>query len=362
MAGGGPAGAAAAIALARAGRSVLLCEAADGARAKVGEALPPAATPLLRDLGALRAVAADGHLPSYGNVARWGAGEPYAVDFLADPNGHGWHVDRARLESRLREVAREAGATVRTETAAALVAGPSPWELDCGGQRVGARAFVDATGRRAALARTLGARRRRLDRLVAVHATLTADPAEHDARTFVEAVPGGWWYCALVPGGRRVAAFLTDAGAMPAGLRTAQGFLDAFSATALPGAGDRTLAEGPRAGAAHGMRLSAVAGDGWAAVGDAALACDPLSSQGMVTALYTGLCAARAVHDFLDGAGDALARYAAGVLRLAADYEVNRRRTYALERRWPEQPFWAARHGLGSSPDVETATARRSLS
>ncbi len=340
MGGGGPAGAAAAIALARAGRSVLLCEAGAGDTPKVGEAVPPAAAPLLRDLGAWERFAADGHLPSYGNVAHWGAAEPYEIDFLFDPNGHGWHVDRVRFEALLRDLARQAGAEVRLQAPVTLTAGPAPWELDCGGVRVAARAFVDASGRRAGLARRLGARRRRLDRLVAIHATLRADPGEADARTFIEGAEHGWWYAGLVPGGRRVAAFLTDADLVDRTLRTPDGFLAALARTRLPSG---ELLDGPRTGAAHGGRLSAVAGDGWAAAGDAALACDPLSSQGILTALYTGMTGGQAVGGFLDGDAGALPRYATRISALAGAYEANRLQTYAFEHRWPEARFWTRR-------------------
>ncbi|MGW2088752.1 LodA/GoxA family CTQ-dependent oxidase [Streptomyces sp. NPDC001880] len=44
----------------------------------------------------------------------------------------------------------------------------------------------------------------------------------------------------------------------------------------------------PRRAPAHSTHLDRVHGDGWIAAGDAAVAFDPLSSQGILTALYTG--------------------------------------------------------------------------
>ena len=44
--------------------------------------------------------------------------------------------------------------------------------------------------------------------------------------------------------------------------------------------------------AAHSSWIEAASGPGWLAVGDAALACDPLSSQGLFNALYSALMAA----------------------------------------------------------------------
>jgi 2-polyprenyl-6-methoxyphenol hydroxylase-like FAD-dependent oxidoreductase len=54
IAGGGPAGAITALVLARAGHRVLMADCTSGA-ARTGEALPPAARPLLRDLNLLHA-------------------------------------------------------------------------------------------------------------------------------------------------------------------------------------------------------------------------------------------------------------------------------------------------------------------
>ena len=100
--GGGPAGAVAALTLARAGRRVLLAERRSAEPFKIGEALLGAARPLLRDLGVWDQFVADGHLPSYGVSAAWGTSAPLDTDFIHDPNGHGWHVDRSRFEAFLR--------------------------------------------------------------------------------------------------------------------------------------------------------------------------------------------------------------------------------------------------------------------
>ena len=72
VAGGGPAGAVVALTVARAGHRVLLTER-KRSRLKIGEALPGAVGPLLRELALWDAFVRDGHLPSYGNRAAWGS-------------------------------------------------------------------------------------------------------------------------------------------------------------------------------------------------------------------------------------------------------------------------------------------------
>ena len=66
----------------------------------------------------------------------------------------------------------------------------------------------------------------------------------------------------------------------------------------------------PRGADAGSARLDRFVGDGWVAAGDAALSFDPLSSQGMLTALYTGMKAGQALSAHLAGDGGALEAYA----------------------------------------------------
>ena len=79
-------------------------------RAKPWRRLPG---PCSATSGLLDRLAAGGHLPCYGNLAVWGADEPQAADFLFNPYGHGWHVDRARFDAMLREATVAAGAVLR---------------------------------------------------------------------------------------------------------------------------------------------------------------------------------------------------------------------------------------------------------
>jgi flavin-dependent dehydrogenase len=361
VAGGGPAGAAAALVLARAGRSVLLAEARPGGF-KVGESLPPGVRPLLRDLGVLERFERDRHLPAHGTSATWGGGEPRRVDFIFDPNGPGWHVDRGRFDAMLRDAAREAGAQVREgltvrDLRRERTAG---WEvrLGCGGAagadiaarrgtrviEARCRAIVDATGRRPQVPRRVGARRHRLDRLVSVYGVVRAVEGDVDARTLVEAAPGGWWYTALVPDGRRVISFITDGDLMPAALRTADGLAAALDETKhVVALAAGYLELGPRVAPAHGAVLAPPMGPDWIAVGDAAIALDPLSSQGILTALYTGMSGGRALDASMSGDPTPMQEHVSRIASIGARYEGARAEFYALESRWRDEPFWARR-------------------
>ncbi|WP_405996930.1 tryptophan 7-halogenase [Streptomyces sp. NBC_00829] len=358
VAGGGPAGAVAALVLARAGRRVLLIDKDTGGPGhspfKIGETLPPAAGLLLHDLGLWPGFAADAHLRCPGTYASWGSDGLDGRSHLYDPHGHGWHLDRRRFDAFLRGAAETAGAELRQAEAVPLGAGAGDRRLLIreGGRLKEVRCdwVVDATGRRAVIGRRR-AQRRKQDRLMAVFALFDRRLPAHrtedaELRTLVEAAPQGWWYTARVPAGRLV-AHLTDADLSDAALRTPEGFLGAVAGTRhirsrLDGY-DPARAPAPRWAAAHGLRLRPAAAPGWIAAGDAAIAFDPLSSQGILTALHTGARAGRAVDLCLAGEVDALADYSMFLDRIADAYERHHAESYGQERRWPSHAFWERR-------------------
>ena len=218
--GGGPAGAAAAAAARAEGLDVELVCAPRGLRPAPGESLPPGTDRLLDDIFGASMLNLQQHRASFGNRSAWGTADVEATDFVDNPFGHGWHVDRPALDESLHDRLRTLGVRVRS---GARVAGHAwiddQWRIalhDHAETAIRARAIVDATGRAARIARSQGARRQRLDRLVAAYWMLSvADAQDGDGTTLVEAVPDGWWYTTPVPGHRRAVAFLTDSDLMP---------------------------------------------------------------------------------------------------------------------------------------------------
>ncbi len=357
--GGGPAGAAAAIALAGNGRRVLLLEEAHPRDFKIGESLPPAARPILKELGVWDRFTVEGHLPSYGNLSAWGTRSLHCSEFIYDPNGHGWHLDRARFDKMLRDAARSAGAEVHEGATLKHMARAQPdnlWRLSIsGGQdnlEAQCRRVIDASGRRYVVARQQGAHRLADDALVSFfgifHQPGSAKQPDQDSRTLIEAAPDGWWYTALLPSEQRIVVYLTDADlTRPRSLLTPESFLSELGKTDHVGAclieHGYTLKGQPKGGAAQSARLDRFFGDGWLATGDAALSFDPLSSQGILTALYTGMQAGHDLHKSLSGEQDALAVYGKRLEAIYKAYLGNRLVNYSAENRWPRHVFWQRR-------------------
>ncbi len=355
--GGGPAGSAAAVALAEAGRRALVLERRTAVRFKLGESLPPQGLPMVEHLlGPLDPAAEDriGATRTHGHLSCWASDEPAFASFLFSPYGRGLRLDRPRFDRALRDRAREASAVVVEGVALAGTRRAGDWELDlsaaAGESRERARFLIDCSGRGAAVASRVGARRRGGDRLFAFAQVYALPEGGGDDDTLVrlEAGPRGWWYTARLAGGRRLVVFHTDSDTAAAGQAArADGFaaLLAESRHVAPLLAERGYrASGRPCGApAGGSRLDRFAGPGWLAAGDAAQAFDPLSSQGIATALSSGFAAGAAVARALSGDAGAVARYERGQEAIWRDYERKYRYFYNAQPRWPERRFWSRR-------------------
>ena len=353
--GGGPAGAVAALVLARRGISVTVLESRAEPERKVGECLPPNLTPLLRHLGLEDLLRQDGHLRSLGNRFIWGSPQPGERPFLAGTQGDGWHVDRLQFETRLAERARAAGAEWRWGSRLTRCERiGNHWRLEIQDEILEADFVADSTGRIAHLARRLGAKRVRYDRLVGAAALLRSPTPDADTYTLVEAVPEGWWYSTLLADGRLAVAFMTDGDLLDR---------DAWRPTLARTEATRArvedhgyvLEESPRILPAETSRLDAIAGEGWLALGDAAAAYDPLSSHGIGSAMGSGFYGGNAIADLLAGNSEARVAYLEVMQKAYGACLDLQKRHYAQEGRWPEAPFWARRRGAGYC--LETVTA-----
>jgi 2-polyprenyl-6-methoxyphenol hydroxylase-like FAD-dependent oxidoreductase len=90
-------------------------------------------------------------------------------------------------------------------------------------------------------------------------------------------------------------------------------------------------------------------------VGDAASSFDPVSGQGIVKALRSGVFASYAIADYLErDDADGLRRYATFVKSEFAAYRDTLRDYYAQELRWPDSLFWQRRRE-GVRPDRSRA-------
>jgi flavin-dependent dehydrogenase len=354
--GGGPAGAGLALALlAHTRLSVTLVERTTHDGPRIGETLPPDVRLPLVKLGVWDGFMRDGHLPSRGTASSWGSATVGYHDTLMSPWGPAWHLDRARFDASLCAQAAARGGTVRTATTLAgyEALGREGYRLHLthpveGLSTLRARFVVDATGWKAVFATAQGARRRIVDRCFALYGDFRLRAgASFSTQALVEACPEGWWYSALLPGGRVVAALMGDweslRGVRPRAPEAWLSLLARTSATRERLDACDFTGEPPRAVPAPVGLLDRPYGEHWMAVGDAACTYDPLSSQGISKALGSSLLAAKALEQHLRGTPGVLGAYATQVRQGFVEHLGTRAHYYRQERRWPDAPFWRNR-------------------
>ena len=353
--GAGPAGAATARWLAQYGCRVVLLERSRFEAPRAGESLAPAIQPLLAQLGVWPQFMALSPLPSHATRSYWGSAEMQEHSHLMSPYGCGWHVDRLAFDRMLADAAVTAGAELRCGITLqdCTAADDGRWLLRFDEHGTGtadplrARVLIDASGRGARLAHWVGARRIIFDRLVGVAMLYGGIDTSREGYILVETTPDGWWYSASVPHGRMTVMLMTDSdlcgrASLSSVLRWRE------SLATAPGTLSRVAGSarwGPRVFSALSQRLKRREFDArWIAVGDAALAVDPVSGSGVVRALRSAHAGAEAAFALLDGQErHTIEAYETGVDLACTDYLRERAMYYSVEQRWREASFWQRR-------------------
>lgn len=305
--GGGPAGCAAAILLARRGHRVGLVRPLSPPATALAESIPPSARRVLEELGALRAVEDAGFHPNRGNSVWW-AEQPLRREAFTE-EGRGFHTDRGSLEDVLSGVAERAGVRVHEGVSARAaervgdvwsVTGEGP----DGAVHLGARWLVDATGRHGFLARA----EREPDRTTTTLALVrrwhrpggwSDDEAHH---TMVESYADGWAWSVPVGSDVRCVTAMIDqrhadlTGGSPSDVLDRELDKTRHVGRLRVGAEPRGDAWACPASLYTSRRF---AREGVLIAGDAGSFIDPLSSFGVKKALSSGWLAAVVAHTAL---------------------------------------------------------------
>lgn len=354
--GGGPAGCATALALRTQGISkILVVESGHYEATRVGESIPPDTRLLLDKLGIWEDFINENHETCLGSCSSWGDDELGYNDFMFNPYGNGWHLDRKSFDAFLAKKVREQGIELHIDTKfkdGKPTKKDGSWTLQIKNQEqvetVKTHFVVDATGIHAHFAKHLGAKRGIHDQLVCVVAFFELPPSSSFSQlTMLEAVKDGWWYAAKLPNNQVVTLVATDPEIIKSTtLNQRDNWLASLRKTKYLSkklAGCTLIDDNLLVCTAISGRLNKIAGNGWLAVGDAASAYDPISSQGIHKSLSDSLLASNVITAFLEGNTDQLSEYQSTVVTRFEDYLNNRNYFYGLEQRWSDFPFWKKR-------------------
>jgi flavin-dependent dehydrogenase len=367
--GGGVAGCTAAMALAQSYSVVLIDKLAQPIE-RIGECLAPASRRILKKLNLLEGLERNtfdagkkAHLTNNGTQSYWGSDQLHVVDPMRNPDGFGWHLDRRAFELYLREAALQRGVVCHWDSKLQNsyyenyhwhITARSTGEIsDQKTYTIKAKFVIDASGRQSNFARQQGIERTHFDKLIACWATLPNN--EQNKMSTILATESGWWYSAPLPNNKRVIALQTDSDLINREvIKNASQFIELAKVSREMA---KILEKNPGEIEFHGIvaanstRLNQVAGRQWAALGDAAMSFDPLSSQGMFNAMAGALQLSELIVE--SGVIPEPDSIKMEQLQLNYMYQMDQVWDYYLkhksifyreERRWKDSVFWKRRH------------------
>jgi flavin-dependent dehydrogenase len=362
VAGAGPAGSVLALRLAQFGKRVVMIEKTRAFGRRPGESLTPGILPLLDAAGIRERLEAAGCLSPRSARILW-AGKSRRED------ASGFIVDRRKFDALLMDAAVEAGVHLIRPARIVACSFERAWLLHVGDcRRIAAGFLADAAGR----SRVLPGRKIQCGARTFALCGYWTDACASIHDTVVEAGPSAWYWGAPLDDGSFSAMAFVDASAA----RTQQypTLVEASSVLAPFLRNARCIQQ--RVCDATPFLDAAPVDEHSIKVGDAAVSIDPLSSQGVQTAIGTALHAAAAINTILDRPHDRdlATRFYRQRLAQSADFHSTAAAGFYREQfdacptdfwrarsNWPARPaLMARRRNLGTpSPGTNVRVSPR---
>lgn len=358
IAGAGPAGCAAAIALANTGCSICLVHNHNNENLIPGESIPGAVIRLLRrlnisDLSSLIDLA--DFKTCKGNTSAWNTDQWIFKDALYNPEGGGWHINRVRFNEGLRKKAAHAGAVMQmgklTQVFKLAIDASNKTKYliklideKQGHHYITADWLIDATGRSNCLSRQLKIPNHRIDSQIAAVCWLKTNETNSDYLTRIKSVSSGWWYTALLPDHNRVINFYGLATQIRSFLECPELFFRSFNeASIIPVVVNESMKICFQTNNAGTVRSEMATTENMIAVGDAVLSMDPICSQGIYFALYSAIKASEAILSILHAGVPrkaAFFTYQSQVDSVFHSVQRSRKYIYHSESRYLHELYW----------------------
>ncbi|KAF8630506.1 hypothetical protein AX15_002877 [Amanita polypyramis BW_CC] len=332
---------------------------------KIGESLPSPAIQFLRYLSpTLISSLEDGtrqgkHLHSTGNASAWTSGDIHEQHSILNPFGKGWHLDRALFDQSFRDAVSDLTADnphngLIKARFSSIEKQNDVWHVFAEDLRTEnqchyqGRWVIDATGRKASVAHKIGAKTIKSDSLLAFYALFESCEEDEEHHVLIEAAESGWWYTTQLAENKRIIVYHTDDDEPPSKIaRKPDGFMQLLYETVhvlkvVQNYGYSILENYPRCTAAWSSILHPLCDEEkrWCAVGDAAMAFDPLSSQGMIAALSVGCFVGELIGSSGGVNADSISEYHD---KVGKKYEKEKKYYYGQVPRFSKK-FWRKRH------------------
>ncbi len=332
---------------------------------RIGESLAPASQRIFRELDLLdndtNLNTENLYLKNLGMQSYWGSNQVHLVDHLKNPDGFVRNLDRKAFENYLRETTVKKGIhCLWGNKLYKSIYKDNRWRISTKTNTVKNREtfvinadfVIDASGRQAHFAKSIGIKRMAFDNLIACWIALP-DNSENKMSTII-ADEFGWWYSAIIPNNKRIISFQTDPDLID---KNTFKNLDSFLHFANKHPKIQKLIQTSSNNiefkgtvSANSTRLENPAGNQWIAIGDAAISFDPLSSQGMFNAMANGMQVQKLLNklDVVKPVNTKYRKefntiYTHQINDIWEHYLNHKKLFYNAENRWKSSPFWARR-------------------
>lgn len=359
--GGGPAGLATAIAcaqkqtnLAKEQSKICIVEQQPRGHMRVGENIPPETLILLKKLGLEQKFRASDHQPCPGFASVWGKKDVGYNDFIVNPMGHSWRLNRQAFDQDMADRVQALGVNLRWQTRFLRATKPEDGGFllqlqdkhSSTSTIIKAKFVVDATGSAALFAKHQNSNKHIDDKFVATvrFATVLNQPKGKQVR--IEATPNGWCYHSLLPQNRVVSMIVSEQqDIMHLKDNNYQAFEEYLASTQFIGGHLKQMQLVDHQYHSYPIvsgQLSKVQDNDWLAIGDAAASFDPIAAQGIYKALQHGLLAADVITARLTNT-HCERDLQTVITNQYQHYLKNRHHMYAMENRWRDTTFWKNR-------------------
>lgn len=308
-----------------------------------GETLPPSAMPLLNKLNLLNLFEENSYRKTYGYHSCWGSNRVTDINFYHhNPYKNGLKIDKQQILRALEDVSQPMVVSYQKSFEVffeneAISKITLDKEIEIQG-----KIFIDATGRNRALLKKLDVESISYDSLLSFscHIPKLKHPKlVHEV--YVESFENGWGIVSALNETENVfSIFTTKESGIQKSLKQYKYWSSALSSTQYlkdfltPEEDIKVMG-----GNANSSKGSRIAGNNWLALGDAAIAFDPLSSHGITNAMYTAMLASETIAENLKGK-NLLNQYDETLNLIFNQYLQSKNQLYLSETRWKEAPFW----------------------